>query len=264
MEELSIDSAKEFESKQMDVWANRNNVVIIKPLAYNAQANAASERFWRHLNARMMATSDYPGDAGTDARITFEWNIQRKRGLDATKRWANSTTTAACVQPSSTAFQACPPSAVVPDSHIRGGERARAGDDDGTGDACRPHARGKQALHGDHGVGREAAGRSRQSPTSTRPSLRRSLSQTRTCSSSHRCSASRSFEVRWSLLVMLSAQMHANKPLVVNGDVGGRTVRVLNPAFIEWDHMAVGKIVQQQVASLSAGDVGRRVNDASS
>ena len=49
-------------------------------MAYNAQANAASERFWRHLNARMMATSDYPGDAGTDARITFEWNIQRKRG----------------------------------------------------------------------------------------------------------------------------------------------------------------------------------------
>ena len=68
MEELSIDSAKEFESKQMDDWAKRNNVVIIKPLAYNAQANAASERFWRHLNARMMASSDYPGDAGTDAR----------------------------------------------------------------------------------------------------------------------------------------------------------------------------------------------------
>ncbi len=55
-------------------------MVIIKPLAYNAQANVASERFWRHLTARMMATSDYPGDAGTDARITFEWNIQRKCG----------------------------------------------------------------------------------------------------------------------------------------------------------------------------------------
>jgi transposase InsO family protein len=68
MEELSIDSAKEFESKQMDDWAKRNNVDIIKALAYNAQANAASERFY------------YPGDAGTDARITFEWNIQRKRG----------------------------------------------------------------------------------------------------------------------------------------------------------------------------------------
>jgi hypothetical protein len=26
----------------------------------------------------MMATSEYP--AGTDARITFEWNIQRTRG----------------------------------------------------------------------------------------------------------------------------------------------------------------------------------------
>jgi hypothetical protein len=49
MEELSIDSAKEFESKQMDDWAKRNNVVIIKPLAYNAQVNVASERFWRHL-----------------------------------------------------------------------------------------------------------------------------------------------------------------------------------------------------------------------
>ena len=46
MEQLSIASAREFESKQMDDWAKRNNVVIIKPLAYNAQANAASERFW--------------------------------------------------------------------------------------------------------------------------------------------------------------------------------------------------------------------------
>jgi hypothetical protein len=39
----------------------------------------------------------------------------------------------------------------------------------------------------------------------------------------------------------------------------------LNPAFIEWDqttHMAVGKIVNQQVASLSAGNFGKRVNDA--
>ena len=64
---------------------------------------------------------------------------------------------------------------------------------------------------------------------------------------------------------VLSAQMHANKPLVVNGDVGGRSVRVLNPAVIEWDqttHMAVGKIVHQQIASLSTGTFGKRVNDA--
>ena len=47
MTELSIDAAKEFESKQMDDWAVRNNVVIPKPLAYNAQANAASERCQR-------------------------------------------------------------------------------------------------------------------------------------------------------------------------------------------------------------------------
>jgi hypothetical protein len=40
MIELTIDSAKEFESKQMDDWAERNNV-IPKPLAYNSQANAA-------------------------------------------------------------------------------------------------------------------------------------------------------------------------------------------------------------------------------
>lgn len=64
---------------------------------------------------------------------------------------------------------------------------------------------------------------------------------------------------------VLSAQMHANKPLVINGDVGGRSVRVLNPAVIEWDqttHMAVGKIVHQQIASLSTGTFGKRVNDA--
>ena len=80
MEELTIDSAKEFESRQMDEWAERNNVVVIKPLAYNSQANAASERFWRHFNARMMATNDYPGDTESDARITWEWNIQQRRG----------------------------------------------------------------------------------------------------------------------------------------------------------------------------------------
>ncbi len=63
----------------MDDWAKRNNVVIMKPLAYNAQANVASEHFWRHLNSRMMATIDYPGAVSTDARITFQWNLQRKR-----------------------------------------------------------------------------------------------------------------------------------------------------------------------------------------
>ena len=78
--ELSIDAAKEFESKQMDEWAVRNNVVIPKPLAYNAQANAASERFWRHYNARMQAANDYPGDQESDKLICWEWNIQRKRG----------------------------------------------------------------------------------------------------------------------------------------------------------------------------------------
>ena len=80
MIELTIDSAKEFESKQMDDWAERNNVVIPKPLAYNSQANAASERFWRHFNARMQAANDYPGDQESDKRICWEWNIQRKRG----------------------------------------------------------------------------------------------------------------------------------------------------------------------------------------
>ncbi len=44
MIELSMDSAKEFESKQMDDWAERNNVAMPKPLAYNSQANAGSER----------------------------------------------------------------------------------------------------------------------------------------------------------------------------------------------------------------------------
>ncbi len=77
--ELSMDSAKEFESKQMDDWAERNNVAMPKPLAYTAQANAARERFWRHLNARMQAANDCLGDRESDKRICWEWNIQRKR-----------------------------------------------------------------------------------------------------------------------------------------------------------------------------------------
>jgi hypothetical protein len=59
--------------------------------------------------------------------------------------------------------------------------------------------------------------------------------------------------------------MHANKPLVVDSVVGGRDVRMLNPDFNQWDqttHLAVGRIVQQQISSLSTGDFGKRVNDA--
>ena len=65
--------------------------------------------------------------------------------------------------------------------------------------------------------------------------------------------------------LVLSAQMHANKPLVVDSVVGGRDVRVLNPDYNQWDqttHLAVGRIVQQQISALSTGDFGKRVNDA--
>ncbi len=51
--------------------------------------------------------------------------------------------------------------------------------------------------------------------------------------------------------LVLSAQMHANKPLVVDSVVGGRDVRVLNPDFNQWDqttHLAVGRIVQQRLS----------------
>ena len=62
---------------------------------------------------------------------------------------------------------------------------------------------------------------------------------------------------------LTTAQTHCNKPLVVDGVVAGRTVRVLNTETALWDlntHSALGRITQRQIASLQTGDLGGRLN----
>jgi hypothetical protein len=82
--ELTIDSEKAFTSAVFKAWTKVRGIKLQVPFGYHSTGNAHGEVYWKHFEAEMTASGDFPGDAELDASIAFAWNIQTKDGTGLT------------------------------------------------------------------------------------------------------------------------------------------------------------------------------------